>query len=376
MDDGSVPVSGTVAPEGVVQVALESVQRELSPGMQVYASVGGRTVADFAVGSSGPGVLRPTTAVAWLSATKPVVAIALGRLRAAGRLELDDRVTRYVPEFAAEGKAEATIAHLLTHTVPFEHDVALDAVVGGWDAALDAACRARLLRGQRVGAAVRYTAFAAWQVLGEIVQRLADEPLGSHVRSTIFEPLGMACSSLGAAPLAPEPPERSEMLDRRAAAAATGSLVPYEVGVGLALPGMGGIGPMHELGRFYEALRSTESAAATLGVDPATLERMTTTQRRRRYDVRYGTEADWGLGFITDRRILGGSRLSRQVFGHDGRLCSVAFCDREIGLVACLMANALTDGWANARRLRGVIEAILDEVGTTGGRRVRSGARG
>src|SRR5437016_9618029 len=50
------------------------------------------------------------------SITKPVAATAIMMLLERGRLALDDRVADYVPAFAANGKRDVLIRHLLTHT--------------------------------------------------------------------------------------------------------------------------------------------------------------------------------------------------------------------------------------------------------------------
>src|ERR1051325_8089353 len=50
------------------------------------------------------------------SPTKPVACTAIMMLLERGRLALDDRVADYVPAFAANGKRDVQIRHLLTHT--------------------------------------------------------------------------------------------------------------------------------------------------------------------------------------------------------------------------------------------------------------------
>src|SRR5688572_1303299 len=86
-------------------------------GAQVYISRNGTTLADFAVGQSRPGVAMSTdTLMLWLSAGKPLAAVALAQLREKGLVDFDDPVTRFIPEFAAGGKESITLKHILTHT--------------------------------------------------------------------------------------------------------------------------------------------------------------------------------------------------------------------------------------------------------------------
>ncbi len=59
------------------------------------------------------------TLMLWLSAGKPVTAAAVMQLVERGRVQLDDPVARYVPEFAVNGKETFTLWNLLTHTRGF-----------------------------------------------------------------------------------------------------------------------------------------------------------------------------------------------------------------------------------------------------------------
>ena len=113
-------------------------------GFQLYVSVRGETIADVALGEAADGVpMTPQTLVVWLSAGKPLTATAIGLLWQRGRLQLDDRVAEYLPEFAAGGKDTITIRQLLTHTGGFPNAVTSypDAI---WDETLAAICAAPL----------------------------------------------------------------------------------------------------------------------------------------------------------------------------------------------------------------------------------------
>ena len=92
----------------------------LHPGAQVYVSLRGEVLTDIALGEARPGVsMQPETLTLWLSAGKPVTAIAIAQLVERGLLAFDDVVSRHLPEFAQNGKDEITIRHLLTHTAGF-----------------------------------------------------------------------------------------------------------------------------------------------------------------------------------------------------------------------------------------------------------------
>src|SRR5262245_39433433 len=95
----------------------EGILAGLHLGAQLAVWRDGAEVASGALGENRPG--EPLTAahqMTWLSATKPVTAVALLQLWERGLFELDDPVARHIPEFAAHGKERITVRHLLLHT--------------------------------------------------------------------------------------------------------------------------------------------------------------------------------------------------------------------------------------------------------------------
>src|SRR5215207_517825 len=100
---------------------LSAIRRGLEAGLhvgaQLYVSFRGETIADVGEGIPRAGVpMRTDTLMLWLSAGKPVSAIAVAQLWERGLLDLDDPVARHIPEFGVNGKDVVTIRHILTHT--------------------------------------------------------------------------------------------------------------------------------------------------------------------------------------------------------------------------------------------------------------------
>ena len=90
--------------------------REIGAALSVYAA--GRCVVDLWGGVADPTTGRPwtpDTLVHVFSTTKGLMTVALARLVDEGRLSYDDTVARHWPEFAAGGKAEITVAQVLSH---------------------------------------------------------------------------------------------------------------------------------------------------------------------------------------------------------------------------------------------------------------------
>jgi len=88
-------------------------------GAQCYVSRRGRPVLEFACGDAlSGGAMTPDTLTAWFSSGKPLTAIAVAILYDRGRLDLDDPVVRYLPEFR-NGKEACTVRHVLIHQGDF-----------------------------------------------------------------------------------------------------------------------------------------------------------------------------------------------------------------------------------------------------------------
>ncbi|MES2791268.1 MAG: serine hydrolase domain-containing protein, partial [Planctomycetota bacterium] len=92
----------------------------LQLGGQVYVSRANEILADFGFGISQPDVpVTPDMLHPWMSASKPLAAVAIAQLLERGQLQLDDPVTKFIPEFEQNGKGAITVRHILTHTCGF-----------------------------------------------------------------------------------------------------------------------------------------------------------------------------------------------------------------------------------------------------------------
>ena len=109
------------------------------------------------------------------SITKPVAtASSIGVLLEHGKVALDEKVQRYLPEYV---DADVTVRHLLTHTSGLRPGT----TPGG---AIKEAPQ------NRPGAIFRYSD-VNYMLLGEIVQRVSGEPLDAFAKKHVFTPLGM-----------------------------------------------------------------------------------------------------------------------------------------------------------------------------------------
>jgi CubicO group peptidase (beta-lactamase class C family) len=337
-------------------------------GAQLHASLRGERVAEAALGENRPGEpLTPDHLTLWLSATKPVAAVAVAQLWERGLLELDDPVVRHLPEFAVHGKERITLRHLLTHTGGIRM---LDT---GWPAAPWEEIVARIagsrpeprwVPGEKAG----YHLASSWFLLGEVVRRLDGRPFDRYAREEIFAPAGMSDSWVGL------PAERY----RAYAAAGRIGAVHLTEGVrreqawtsearlGTPNPGGNGFGPMRDLGRFYEMLLARGVRPGGRVLTPQAVEALTARHRVGMLDHTFRHVMDWGLGFILDSKQYGvetvpygyGRLCSRRTFGHSGYRSTVAFGDPEHGLAVALAMNGTPAEADHERRVRDVLDAI------------------
>lgn len=133
------------------------------------------------------------------SSTKTMTALSALMLHSRGLLDFDAPVAQYWPEFAANGKADVRVRHLMSHTSgvsawaqPVEVSDIFD-----WDKSTS------MLAAQapwwEPGTASGYHALNQGHLVGEVIRRITGMKLGEFFRTQVAEPLG-ADFHIGLAP--------------------------------------------------------------------------------------------------------------------------------------------------------------------------------
>ncbi len=104
------------------------------------------------------------------------------------RLDLDSPVQDFLPLFRGEGKSQVTVRHLLTHSSGVDWWAPLYEELRGQDAYVERIQAMDLV--YEPGSQAKYSDLGLI-LLGEILERVAGEPLDAFVRRRVFEPLGM-----------------------------------------------------------------------------------------------------------------------------------------------------------------------------------------
>lgn len=359
-----------------MQATRSQVERGIANGLhvgaQLYVAQGNAVLADWGVGDARAGVpMGADTLMMWMSACKPVAALAIAQLWEHGRLDLDDRVMTHIPEFGANGKDAITIRHILTHTAGFR-GIAGEWERQAWGDVIAAVCDARLEPGWTPGRKAGYHVATSWYMLAELVRRLDGRPFPQYVREAIFEPLGMNDSWIGM------PRERYRaygdrvglLHDTAGPQPAADSFWDTEDGAALCRPPGNGRGPIRELGRLYRMLLNKGTLDGVRILSPQTVEAIVSPHRVGMYDHTFRHVMDWGLGFIVNSARYGrdtvpygfGPHASDRAFGHSGHQSTVAFADPENDLVVALVCNGMPGEARHHVRMREILEAIYQDV--------------
>lgn len=188
-------IQGYCEPEfsGVADVLRRQVRRS-GRGAAVCVYHRGRKVVDLWAGvrdEEGHPWRADTLAMSF-STTKGVVATALHILVDRGLLDYDDPVAKHWPGFAAAGKEQVTVGHVLSHRAGLPR---IRPLVDRADRILDWDYMVRALEGARPclepGTDSAYHAFTFGWLAGEIIQRVTGRPLVDVIREEITEPLGL-----------------------------------------------------------------------------------------------------------------------------------------------------------------------------------------
>ena len=204
--------------EAIDAMLLGLVERKRLPGAVTLVMRRGKLAAFSAVGALGPASTAPLRRDAIFriySMTKPIVSVAAMQLFEQGRLLLSDPVAKYLPEFAATPvQVESggvirqvpfdrpmTVHDLLRHTAGLTYEFLAPAPVRQMyiDAGLPSRKRSNAQHAQVLaGLPLMHQPGSVWDysratdVLGRLIEVVADDTLGAHLGRVVFEPLGMA----------------------------------------------------------------------------------------------------------------------------------------------------------------------------------------
>jgi len=359
-------------------VFRRQVHRGCFPGGQLVVRVSGDELLNVSVGvASGwrddEGEQIPVTDATpfqVMSASKPLVAFSIAVLEDRGLVDVERRVSHYIPEFGHKGKGEITLLDVLTHRsgVIVPHLWDSHTMWPDWDRVQQTIWNAqpRYRRGT-----LAYHPYEFGWILAEVVRRVAEQPIDRFLNDVLPQPL------------------RSLRLRRAhddvSTVARTYWLGPkrlrlggHDVATGFEernnapltitslVPGASMTTNASTLAEFYEMLLAGGTTADGVRlIRSDTLERYLTPNVSG-FDRVLRSYLVLGRGFLLGWRGPHPYGLwdSRTCVGHGGGFCAVVFGDRRTGAAIAILTNGNRGLWDVLRRFSPLSGAIRRAVTT------------
>lgn len=366
--------------QGTVDAGFEKVREAFADNFERHGEHGAACcvyVAGKAVVDIWGGGYKPDTLQMVMSSTKGVVAVAAHMLAEEGRLDFDEPVTRYWPEFGAEGKQEMPVRWLFSHRAglpAIDRRLTIEDVYR-WDPVVDALAAQKPLWEPNTGHGYHVGTYG-W-LAGEVIRRVTGGSVGAFVGERIARPLGLdlwvglpQSEEARVAPmLAPQPAPQGAQLDVFTARMLDPTTLLHRAFVNPPLPApvfnerafhaaeipaANGITNARSLARMYAACIGPVDGVRLLR--PETLAAATEVQSAGEdlvlsYETRYATGFQLSFPF----RPMAGEGS----FGHYGMGGSVGFAYPGRGVAfAYVMDQMLPSGGVDPRT-RGLVEALL-----------------
>lgn len=353
--------------DGVRKEMQRQVDEGIRPSVQIAIDWRGEVVFDEAVGD---GATPDSNYVLW-SIIKPFVAITLLQCIDDGKAGLGDKVSKYIPEFASNGKEGCTIAHLLSHRGGFPgvpDTLKLFQNAQDWDKCIAITCGIKAE--WKPGTACGYHPISAWYIVAELAQRLRGESLWEMLRKRVLDPAGIDEDGLSlgnpevlsSLPLPVHGPE----------AAGTPLGAPYwneESTHALTIPGGSGISRSNQVIKLYRALLNRGEGPGGRILSPEMIRTATHPHAVGSMDRTFNRDIAWGLGFHMKHVVPSlddcGITATPGTFGHSGHfIINTSWADPGKDLVACVLANGLTQleaGFKAVTRLSQSIHDVIDK---------------
>ena len=318
------------------------------------------------------------------STTKGITSIAVAMCVERGLLSYEEKVSTYWPEFVAKGKADVTVAQLLSHRAGLytvDGDITLEEALDWNTITSRLADTAPLFP---VDSTHGYHALTFGWLAGELVRRVTGRSLGDFVREEIARPLGVEMhvglppaleprvAHLMAHPIPKFSPEEVKTLMETSGPGTKGaSALSLNGAFGQGafnrkdvhqsqLPGANGISNARSLARIYAALVSDIDGVHLLGESIRNIATTSNTPHGEMDEILMSA-TDFAMGFMlhSERTPFAGPTS----FGHNGAGGSCAFAQpsRELGF-AYVMNTMMTtiDGDPRPARLIAAVTRCAD----------------
>ena len=344
-------------PGGVLWIEHQGLTRTRSYGLRANTPAVEPVTAD---------TIYDAASITKVAATTPALMLLVER----GKVSLEDPLQKFVPEFTGDFKDQVTIRHLLTHTSGLRPGIPMSPAWSGYDKGIELATKEALVN--RPGFVFRYSD-VNFILLGEVVRRVAGEPLDSFVAREIYAPLQMTDSGFN-------PP-----------ASQSARVAPTQMNEGSMLRGvvhdptsrrMGGVAghaglftTARDLARYARMLLDDGELDGVRLFRPETVRLMTTSQSPEGVVVRRTGGFDLDSSYSRPR----GAHFPVGSFGHTGWTGGFLWIDPDTDSFYVFLGNRVhPDGKGDVRALQwnvgtAVAAAIPVDYSTVSGIPARDG---
>jgi len=399
-DLGSITTRGDEADPESVGLRTQTIERiwgsarelyrtGVHPTVQLCLRRHGRVVLDRAIGharGNGPNDLReaekvlatPETPFCVFSTSKAITAMVIHVLQERGKLDIQDRVADYIPEYAVHGKDDTTIAHVLAHRagVPALPKRLLDLDVVG-DRALIVQTLAAAKPLVRPGTLLAYHAVTGGFILGELVQRITGKTIRDVLAEEILDPLSFRWGNYGVRPedvpkvgcnyvtgprlLPPLSTMVSRVLGQPLDKVV--ELSADERFLTAVLPSANVITTANELSRFFEIMRAGGELDGVRVMSVETIHRALEEQSRLEFDLSLGFPTRFSNGLMLGAKVLSLYGLDTDLaFGHLGLINIIGWADPERGISGGLITSGKAIVYPELPRFYGLMQRIASEM--------------
>jgi CubicO group peptidase (beta-lactamase class C family) len=363
-------VSGQDAPKiPAIDAAMQSfVEAKQISGAVTLVAHRGKIVHLGAVGSrnlEASQEMKTFTMFSIASMTKPIVATAVMILVEEGKLQVDDKVSQYIPAFAmaklesgAQPSREITIRDLLTHTSGLTGS---QAVSGSLAETAEALARRPLA----FEPGTRWQYSPGLNVAGRIVEIVSEMPLAEFLQERIFQPLQMTNTTFY-----PDAKQQQRLAvlyapseDKSELIAVKNSITRFSADSPPS-PSGGLVATARDLFRFYQMALNGGTFHQTRLLSNDSVQLMLTSQTG---DLETGFTPGncWGLGWCIVREPQGvTAMLSPGTFGHGGAFGTQGWVDPKTETIYVLMIQRTKLGNSDGSDIRQRFQqAAVDALG-------------
>lgn len=376
--DHAFDVPGSVSPESVgvnparLEEVLRFIDRELAsglcPGAVLSATRYGKTFVEHNWGNYSCAErdgLPCTSDVQFplYSFTKSITATVAAMVQQEGRIDYDDPVVKYIPEFAANGKEAITLRHLLTHSagipsIPLEYVDDEES----WQQVVATVSKAPLE--WEPGSKTFYHAISGMLIVADVVRRVSDNKTWKDIcTERVFVPLDADGFTLNpdfsspAVAVAPPPKDFPCPIDKEH--------FPF-----VGHPSGGAHGRPRDILKLLNMNLNGGVWRGEILLKPETLAEMHRIQYQTQIDeaLRAGRSQAhefWGLGWLhrgatTENWFGFGDASAPETFGHAGIDTVMGIADPTRGVAMVFITSASPGEAAATMRLRnGVTNRLI-----------------